>query len=361
MTTVRLSGVSKAYAAHAPALVETDITIASGEFFTLLGPSGCGKTTTLRLIAGFESPTTGSVLFDDRDVTSLPPQRRSLGMVFQNYALFPHLDVAENVAYGLRAQRVAPAECEQRVHDALATVGLGAFADRAVSDLSGGQQQRVALARALVVAPAVLLLDEPLSNLDALLRESTRTQVRSLQHSAGITTVYVTHDQAEALAVSDRIAVLQAGTVHQIGTPWEIYHRPATRFVAEFIGRANLLDVTAIRVEHRDLDTLVQVELPGGTVASAVTTASPVAGDPLSLVVRPERLRLVAPGHGQIDGTVTMAEFLGSTSLVHVSADGLTSPIRVSVPEDGAGRVALGEGTRVGIDLSRAESWAVAS
>src|SRR4030095_6608242 len=219
----------------------------------LLGPSGCGKSTILRMVAGFEEPTSGRIFFDSRDVTTKPPNRRGIGFVFQNYALFPHLSVAENVGFGLRVRKVTAEEAKKRVAEALNDVQLAGLGGERVDRLSGGQQQRVALARALVIRPSLLLLDEPLSNLDAKLREDTRAMLRALRRSNSPTTVYVTHDQAEAMGMSDRSACLYRGRIHQVGTPEEIYERPATRFVADFIGRNNVLDATVTAVSDQSV------------------------------------------------------------------------------------------------------------
>jgi putative spermidine/putrescine transport system ATP-binding protein len=239
-----------------------DLTVAQGEFVTLLGPSGCGKTTTLNMVAGFITPDAGSIRLQGQAVEQQPQFRRDLGLVFQDYALFPHMTVAENVGFGLRMRRVSRDGMAQRVAQALDLVQLSGLGDRRPLQLSGGQRQRVALARALVIQPAMLLLDEPLSNLDLKLREEMRMEISALQRRLGIATVFVTHDQGEALTMSDRIAVMRQGRIEQIGTPNDIYERPATRFVAGFIGTANL------------------IETPGGVV-----------------VIRPERLKLCAPGH----------------------------------------------------------------
>lgn len=236
MSSVRLEGVRRIYP-EGGGIKDFSCHIAQGEFFAFLGPSGCGKTTTLRLIAGLETPDAGTIHFDDRDVTALPPEKRNAAMVFQNYALFPHLNVFENVAFGLRARKLDKALIASRVDEALARVDLGGMARRKVTELSGGQQQRVALARALAVEPAILLLDEPLSNLDAELRYKTRDELAALQQRLGITAIYVTHDQEEALELAGRIAVLKDGVCHQIGTPGEILNAPATPFVESFLER----------------------------------------------------------------------------------------------------------------------------
>ncbi|MBL8156479.1 MAG: ABC transporter ATP-binding protein, partial [Anaerolineae bacterium] len=224
--------------------------IKKSEFVTLLGPSGCGKTTTLRLIAGFESPTAGRIMLDGKDITSQPPNKRDMAMVFQSYALFPHMSVFENVAYGLRIKRLSSGDIQSKVGGTLELMGLGTLASRRPNQLSGGQQQRVALARALVMEPRVLLFDEPLSNLDAKLRVQMRSEIHRLQRRLNVTSVYVTHDQDEAMALSDRIVVMNAGKIEQVGPPEEIYRYPTTRFVADFIGRANFLDTVVDAVEE---------------------------------------------------------------------------------------------------------------
>jgi iron(III) transport system ATP-binding protein len=249
MAKVLFENVKKFFGAT-PAVRELTLEIREGEFFSILGPSGCGKTTTLRMAAGFEMPDAGRIFFDDENVTSLPPEKRHTGMVFQNYALFPHLTVFENVAFGLRARKHPPAEISPRVVAALDLVDMRELQNRPVTQLSGGQQQRVALARALAVQPKILLLDEPLSNLDAQLRRTTRTELKNLQRRLGITTIYVTHDQEEALALSDRILVMEKGAAQQVGTPEEIYHTPANLFVMSFIGASNALPGTITAADN---------------------------------------------------------------------------------------------------------------
>ncbi len=324
MTSVELSHVTKTYGAAAPSVDDLSLTIEDGEFFTLLGPSGCGKSTTLRMVAGFVAPTSGTIRFGERDVTSAPPYKRDTGMVFQSYALFPHMDVAENVGYGLRMRKVATAERRTRVDEALAVVGLAGYGERRIDQLSGGQQQRVALARALVVQPSVLLLDEPLSNLDAKLRDETRSQIREIQRKAGTTSVYVTHDQAEAMAMSDRIAVMNGGVLHQLGEPREVYRRPATAFVARFIGRSNVLPGV---VEGRDGGTAA-VRLTDGSLLHAPVAvdggAGDVAvGDEIALSVRSEAVELLGPApaaadraEGTIHARLAMVEFTGSSCML---------------------------------------------
>ncbi len=308
---VRLDAISKRFGATV-AVDSVSLTVEPGEFLTLLGPSGCGKTTTLRMVAGLEEPTCGRVLIDDEDVTDQPPHARDITMVFQSYALFPHLTVFENVAYGLRVLRRPANEVQRRVMEALTLAGIGDLGARQPAALSGGQQQRVALARALVLQPKVLLFDEPLSNLDAKLRKRMRDEIRALQRRAGITALYVTHDQAEALAVSDRIAVMAHGRVEQLGGPAEIYRRPATRFVADFIGEANLLPV---EIEAGG-PSGAQARL--GSVVVAVPDGAGIAG-PATLVVRPEAVQIrpaalpLLPA-GALGGQVRLAAYLGAAA-----------------------------------------------
>ena len=256
MSELRLAGLEKRYG-DTVAVAGIDLEVREGEFMTLLGPSGCGKTTTLGLIAGFFPPSAGEIYLKGKPVAGLPPFKRDIGVVFQDYALFPHMTAGENVAFGLKMRDIEKKECEQRVREALDLVQLGGFAERRPLELSGGQRQRVALARALVIRPAVLLLDEPLSNLDLKLREEMRVEIAGLQRRLGITTVFVTHDQGEALVMSDRVAVMNAGRIEQVGAPAEIYERPVTRFVAEFIGRMNFFSdgnrLIAIRPERAKL------------------------------------------------------------------------------------------------------------
>lgn len=323
MNSVDLDNVTKNYGTAAPSVDDVTLTVGDGEFFTLLGPSGCGKSTTLRMIAGFINPTSGRIRFGERDVTNLPPHKRDTGMVFQNYALFPHMDVYANVGYGLSMRRVGGTQKKTRVNEALEIVGLTGYADRRIDQLSGGQQQRVALARALVIQPSVLLLDEPLSNLDAKLREETRAQIRQIQQRAGTTSVYVTHDQSEAMAMSDRIAVMSDGILHQVGAPREIYRRPATSFVARFIGRSNVLPGT---VEEADASRLT-VRLDGGEVLFAPIVADTLSAqvspsDRIALSLRPETMRIEPVGDetgtpvGAIRATVRMTEFTGSSCVI---------------------------------------------
>jgi len=287
---------------------DVSIDVRPGEFLTLLGPSGCGKTTTLRMIAGFETPDAGRITFAGQDVTRLPANQRGIGFVFQNYALFPHLSVAENVAYGLRVRGQQEAEIGRSVADVLQLVGLAGYEPQFPAQLSGGEQQRVALARAIVIRPRVLLFDEPLSNLDAKLRVQMRHEIRDLQRRLAITAIYVTHDQEEAMAVSDRIAVMNEGTVVQTGTAEDLYHRPGNRFVAQFIGRANLVPA---RVEHIEGERIIVAAL-GRSIALPRTAGDFAPGTPVRLLLRPEAIVLGREGGHDAGGArVTARTFLG--------------------------------------------------
>ena len=287
------------------AVRDVDLDVKPGELLTLLGPSGCGKTTMLRMIAGFQEPSAGRIFIGELDVTRVPANRRDIGFVFQSYALFPHLTVFENVAYGLRVRRWGESEIGTAVEEVLTLVGLEGFGARLPNELSGGQQQRVALARAIVIRPRVLLCDEPLSNLDAKLRVEMRGEIQKLHQRLGITTVYVTHDQEEAMAISDRIAVIESGSIAQLGTAEDLYRRPVSAFVASFIGRANLLH----GVVRGTVDGRVTLELAGQTV-HLPTTVSFADGSRLAAVVRPEAISIEAPGRG-LQARVTGRVYLG--------------------------------------------------
>ncbi len=290
--------------------------------FTLLGPSGCGKTTLLRLVAGFYTPDAGTIHFGDRLVNAVPPHERGIGMVFQNYALWPHMRVNENVAYGLKLRKVLASETAERVRGVLDKVNLGGLGERYPGQLSGGQQQRVALARALVLNPQILLLDEPLSNLDAKIRVQVRAEIRKLQKELGITTVYVTHDQEEALAMSDRIAVFSLGKVCQVGLPKALYERPATRFVADFIGVNNLVEGTVRSVAGPQ--RTLSVETPLGEI-SAIHDAPLRPGDRCVICIRPENLALDGPsdaGKNRFQGRISFAAYLGNTLRYDVDLGG---------------------------------------
>lgn len=301
-----------------------DLRVAKGEFITFLGPSGCGKTTTLRMIAGFEDPTDGAIFLGTQDITHLAANKRDLGFVFQNYALFPHMTVGANVAYGLNVRGVSKAEVEQRVTEALAAVGLEKEGRRYPNQLSGGQQQRVALARALVLRPKLLLMDEPLSNLDAKLRNHMRGEIRRIQKEWGLTCLYVTHDQKEALTMSDRIMVMNAGRVEQIGTPQELYTTPKTPFVADFIGNANLLR-GRVRLSGTPTFTRGDWSVPCRVVDETLRD-----GDEALLVVRPERFKVESLG---LPVTVTQALFEGDR-ISYLGRDSLGGELEFSLPAD---------------------------
>ncbi|MGH6816791.1 MAG: ABC transporter ATP-binding protein [Hyphomicrobiaceae bacterium] len=318
MGKIAIEGVSRSFGS-VQAVRDVTLDIGEGEFFTLLGPSGCGKTTLLRMIAGFTELDAGRIRVGADRIDTLAPHRRNIGMVFQNYAIFPNLTVAGNVAYGLKARKVPAGEIVERVAEALALVQLPNYGGRWPHQLSGGQLQRVALARALVIRPQILLLDEPLSNLDARLRIDMRGEIRDLQKGLGIAAVYVTHDQEEALAMSDRIAVMQAGRIVQIGRPEDIYHKPATRFVAEFMGITNMLPGTYTGAGR------VRV----GATEFVVDGIAARDGEQLELCLRPEALLFVPlesavpPGYVLIEATVTRTEFLGALTRLDVQlADG---------------------------------------
>jgi len=292
---------------------EVSLSIEEGELFTLLGPSGCGKTTLLRLIAGFYAPDGGEIRFDDRVVNAVPPHERGIGMVFQNYALWPHMTVSENVSYGLKLRKIAASEIAERVRAVLEKVKLTGLGDRYPGQLSGGQQQRVALARALVLNPQILLLDEPLSNLDAKIRIQVRAEIRKLQKELGITTIYVTHDQEEALTLSDRIAVFNQGKVFQIGPPKALYERPANRFVADFIGINNLVDGTVRAIEGPLRN--VRVETAVGEIFAIYDERLRV-GERCVICIRPENAAVDGESGGErnhLKGKISFAAYLGNT------------------------------------------------
>jgi ABC-type Fe3+/spermidine/putrescine transport system ATPase subunit len=309
---IGIENVAKYFGAMA-AVSEVNLTIEEGELFTLLGPSGCGKTTLLRLIAGFYAPDTGQILFDGQRVNDVPPNERGCGMVFQNFALWPHMTVFDNVAYGLKLRKVATADIAARVGAVFENVKLAGFGGRYPGQLSGGQQQRVALARALVLNPKILLLDEPLSNLDAKVRVQVRQEIRKLQQELGITTMYVTHDQEEALTLSDRIAVFNQGKVIQVGPPKELYERPASRFVADFIGINNLIDGVVEAIDARERRLRVKTVVG---VLSALFDEKARVGDRCVLCIRPENAALgdnSAADRNRAEGRITFAAYLGNS------------------------------------------------
>jgi len=336
-----IDGVARTFS-DVRAVDDVSIGVGEGEFFTLLGPSGCGKTTLLRMVAGFCELDSGRILLGEQRIDTLPPHQRNTGMVFQNYAVFPHLTVGDNVAYGLRARKVRSEEIRERVARALKLVQLEGYAARRPHQLSGGQLQRVAIARAVIIEPHVLLLDEPLSNLDAKLRVEMRGEIRRLQKLLGITVLYVTHDQEEALAVSDRIAVMRAGRIEQIATPRAIYEQPATPFVAGFIGTTNLLEGSLGR---RDGD-LAEIAFAGTVIRVNYAQGRP--GDAIVVSLRPEALRLLAPGEAILPGWATLTgtlgevEYLGPvTRCVVALADGAQLHVMALAPPAISGAATL--------------------
>ncbi len=340
---VRLDKVAKRYG-NAVAVKPLDLTFPAGSLVTLLGPSGCGKTTLLRMIAGLERVSEGRILIGDSDVTALSAGERNVSMVFQSYALFPHMSVRENVAYGLVSSGIGKAEAHRQAEEALATVGLSGYGDRLPSEMSGGQQQRVAVARALVLKPDVLLFDEPLSNLDARLRRAMREDIRALQQRLGVTVVYVTHDQAEALAVSDLIVVMNVGEVAQIGTPQELYEQPNSVFVATFMGEANAVKGSSDGASV----TLARVTVP-------VRPGGP-QGESVDVVIRPEAIGLVAAGTpGSLPGTVVTATYMGSAAEYRID----TALGRLLAISPG-GRTMAKAGETVGLTFAPAGVMAVA-
>ncbi len=342
---IDLRSVTKRFGAFT-AVDEVSLRIRAGEFLTLLGPSGCGKTTLLRMLSGFETPDAGSIHIDGRDVTPLAPYRRNLNQVFQSYALFPHMTAGENIAFGLRMQKVPEAEARRRVAEVVDLVALGGFEDRLPHQLSGGQRQRVALARAIVPRPAVLLLDEPLSALDAKLRHQMRTELKRLQKRLGMTFVFVTHDQEEALTMSDRIAVFNRGRLEQLGTPTDIYHRPGTVFVADFIGEANLIAAELLA----PAGLLGRVRLEGGLELLLPLTAWPRGENRAILSVRPEKVCIsrqpVAGVENGFEATITEEIFQGSLDRLVVRTDAGTAFVAV-VANESAMRESFHEGERV--------------
>ena len=318
---VRLEHISKIYqdpktGKNFYAVHDTTLDIEPGTFVTLLGPSGCGKTTTLRMIAGFESPDEGEIYLGGEAINSLTPNKRDTAMVFQSYALLPHYNVFDNVAYGLKIRRLPKEEIRERVLNILKLVEMEGMESRMTNQLSGGQQQRVALARALVLEPGVLLFDEPLSNLDAKLRVTMRTEIRKIQQKVGITAIYVTHDQSEAMSISDKIIIMSKGKVEQIGTPREIYYHPNSKFVADFIGEANFLDAQVLSENGEKARIRV-----AGEEIEVNNFAHARAGDKSELVIRPEAAKLSETG--VLEGTVTLSTFVGSYQYYQMLVDGM--------------------------------------
>jgi len=315
-----LENVSKRFGSVV-AVDDVSLTIDAGELFFLLGPSGCGKTTLLRCVAGFWQPDAGRIRFGERDITNVPPHQRNTGMVFQNYALWPHMTVQENVSFGLRVRKAPRPERRRRVEAALVMVQMSDYASRRPNELSGGQQQRIALARALVVEPQCLLLDEPLSNLDAKLRLEMRGEIRRICKQAGLTAVYVTHDQKEALSIADRIAVLRDGRVEQIGRPHELYGRPANRFVADFLGETNFIEGELLAVDEES----ARIQTVFGVLHSAVPPSGPAVGDAVLVSIRPESVRIGAPPDDAVNafgGQLGETIYLGESAQHQVTLDG---------------------------------------
>ena len=330
MAYLALHSLSKSYGDHW-AVRDVSLAVEKGEVLSLLGPSGCGKTTTLNMIAGFVAPSGGRIELDGAPIDNVAINRRDTLMVFQSYALFPHMTASQNVSFGLEMRRVPKAERDSRVDEALTLVGLGDLGARYPGQLSGGQQQRVALARAIVLRPKVLLLDEPLSNLDAKLRQEMRVELRKIQQRVGITTVFVTHDQGEALAISDRIAVMNAGKVEQLGTPVQIYERPQSLFVATFIGDVNVLRVSVAGVEGARLVARIH---DGATFALPVDGTHRV-GDQVALLIRPERMRFASAGASaanQLTGTVDASIYVGNMVQLLLSIKGHAEPLQIHLP-----------------------------
>ena len=371
---VQLRGLCKRFEDVA-AVDGIDAHINGGEFFSLLGPSGCGKTTTLRMIAGFERPTSGEILLDGTDVAQVPPHERNVHTVFQNYALFPHLDVFDNVAFGLKRRKVGKDERQRRVQEALELVELHGLAGRRPQQLSGGQQQRVALARALVLRPAVLLLDEPLGALDAKIRKQLRVELKALQEEVGITFVFVTHDQEEALSMSDRVAVMNGGRIEQVGTPAEVYEDPATVFVADFLGISNLMDAEATSSPSGGCTVRV------GEFALTAGCGDLQARGPVKIVARPERLSLLAHGEqrenclpGMVERTVYVGASMqvmvrlptGATLQAQITNTGATetyeqgTPLSVHLPVDAVRVLAAGGSSPLPPDPADAPAPSVA-
>jgi len=334
MSGLTLQGITKHFGTVA-AVDDVTLSVPHGTFVCLLGPSGCGKTTLLRMIAGLEDPSAGSILLDGGDITEVPTHKRNFGMVFQSLALFPHLNVGENIAYALRIRGLPKAEQRARVEELLTLVHLPGYAERPVSKLSGGQRQRVAIARALAVSPRLFLLDEPLSALDAKLREAMQVELRQLQQQLGITTVVVTHDQREAMTMADLVVVMSEGRIRQAAAPVEIYRRPADSFVADFIGSTNLLEIT-----RKDGKASISGQaLPGVTL--------PEGQDSARLSIRPEDVHLTAPGNGALTGRVTFLRDLGGTVETFVEVAGTTVTV-VSPPRE---RPGVAAGDEVGVVL----------
>ena len=359
MTALTIERINKRYG-NLHILKDISVPIAQGEFVSLLGPSGCGKNTTLRCVAGFERPDSGRILFGNRDMTRALPEHRDVGMVFQSYALFPHMTVAENLGFGLEVRKVPPAERKRRIDEVLSMVRLTGYEGRFPRELSGGQQQRVALARALVIEPSVLLLDEPLANLDATLRDEMRFFIRDLQRRVGITSIYVTHDQSEAMVMSDKIVVMNAGVISQFGAPRDIYERPASQTVAAFIGRSNTLSGTVATVLDTDG---YKVETSCGTIG-AHGPAGLSKGAEVRVLIRPENIQtrrrdeagVATPDQNLLDGSVVSSIYQGSATQLKVQ---LASGAQMAVDVSGRNPLVLGD--QVALTFATRDAWLLAS
>ena len=332
-----LANLSKTFASGHAEITAVDgitINVRQGELVTLLGPSGCGKTTTLRMIAGFEIPTSGDILIDGESIIATPPNKRPTTMVFQNYALFPHMSVAENIGYGLKIHKKSPGTIRERTEKIMRLVGLSGLEKRSPAQLSGGQQQRVSLARSLIMEPKVLLFDEPLSNLDAKLRVSTRLEIRKLQHRLQITTVYVTHDQEEAMTLSDRVVIMNEGRIQQVGTPQEIYARPDNRFVADFIGKANFLEG---RITGKMEADRIEVDILGQKIKAPRPERSFARGDRVLILARPESIELGPKTTASLTGTVQETVYLGSEMIYEVKLGSSILTVELTNPQEQRG------------------------
>lgn len=345
-TIVTLENVVKKFGSLT-AVDDLSVDIREGEFFSLLGPSGCGKTTTLRMIAGFEAATSGNVRIRGQEMTGVPPYERNTGMVFQGYALFPHKTVGENVGFGLKMEGVSKTERERKVSETLELVDLPGLQDRSPTELSGGQQQRVALARALAIEPSLLLLDEPLSNLDYKLRRDLRFQLKRIQEEVGVTTIYVTHNQEEAMAMSDRILILNDGQREQLGSPEEIYTQPKSRFVADFIGEANLFEGTVLAIG----DDAAEIDLNAGSdrKISVPTNGTVTVGDDVIINVRPESIT-ATEGDGILTGQIVSRTYLGKSTRLLLDVDGIE--VEAEIPSDRLAGISLDLGIGNAVDLT---------
>lgn len=342
MTKLSIRGLSKTYAGNVQAVRKVDLEVESGEFLSLLGSSGCGKTTTLQMVAGFVSPSAGTVLVDGEDITYAAPEKRDMGIVFQSYALFPHMTVSQNVGFGLEMRKIKRPELDQRVSEALSMVRLTGLGERYPSELSGGQRQRVAIARVLAIRPRVLLLDEPMSNLDAKLRGEMHVELRALQRRLGITTILVTHDQVEAMTMSDRIAVMANGVIAELGSPQQIYDHPTSEFAFKFLGHANLVEGEVVSAANGQ----AAIQVGAAVVPARIATAR--IGQKTTLFVRPERLRFCSTEQGSIQGKVVTKLFLGGIWFYEI--DSTLGKIRLTVTN--AGTAQPQEGQSVGITWS---------